>query len=100
MLECCIDDDDPNARCGDGETCFEGICQPFCTNDMQCNGDACCCDDGSCSADCCPGEEPPVKLPNTGVADGGGLSGLMTAGLAAGAAAVLAGAKLRSTTEE
>jgi hypothetical protein len=100
-IECCIEDEDPNARCGDGETCFEGVCEAVCTGDADCADDACCCQDGSCSEDCCPDPvEPVVELPSTGVADGdGGMSGLMTAGLAVGAAALLAGTKLRASED-
>jgi hypothetical protein len=102
QIECCIDDilggGDPNARCDEGETCFEGVCAPVCQGDVDCADDACCCDDGSCSGDCCP--DPVVELPSTGVADGaGGMGGLMGAGLAAGAAALLAGTKLRANEE-
>jgi hypothetical protein len=104
-IECCIEDTDPNARCGDGETCFEGVCEAVCKGDADCADDTCCCQDGSCSGDCCPDpepdpEEPVVELPNTGVADGdGGMSGLMGAGLVVGAAALLAGTKLRARDE-
>lgn len=102
QIECCIDDiltgGDPNARCDDGESCFEGLCVSICQGDASCEDDACCCEDGSCSGACCP--DPVVELPKTGVADGdGGMSGLMTAGLAAGAAALLAGTKLRASDE-
>lgn len=102
QLECCIDDADPNARCADGATCFEGICVHACKDDADCAGGACCCEDGSCYAECCgdTGYTPPkptdevTTLPNTGVAGGGSTpAGLLGAGLIAGAAAYLAGKK-------
>lgn len=107
-IECCIEDENPNDRCADGETCFEGICEtPMCAveGDSCASSAECCkdlaCIDGTCQLDAVPNEEPdpePVThLPSTGVADDrSGLTGLMGAGLAAGAAALLAGKKLRS----
>lgn len=106
-IECCIEDENPNDRCAEGETCFEGICEtPMCTVEGDdCTSSAECCKDlvcidGTCELDDVPDEEPdpePVtNLPNTGVAgDRSGLTGLMGAGLAAGAAALLAGKRLR-----
>src|SRR5215217_1624679 len=35
-IECCIDDEDPNARCAEGATCFEGICVFACKGDADC----------------------------------------------------------------
>jgi hypothetical protein len=28
-IECCIDEPDPNARCPEGTSCFEGVCDPI-----------------------------------------------------------------------
>jgi LPXTG cell wall anchor motif len=64
-IECCIDDiltgGNPNDRCPDTCTCFEGICvdenqercRAFCESDKECGKDTCCCKDGTCSAKCC-----------------------------------------------
>ena len=67
-IECCIDDiltgGDPNARCPEGCTCFEGLCVDkdqnhcrFCADDKDCPDGKCCCKDGTCSHECC---EKPV----------------------------------------
>jgi hypothetical protein len=106
-IECCIDDGDPNARCAEGATCFEGICVFACKGDADCETDTCCCADGSCSSDCCEGSAPPADdgddtggvttLPSTGMGDGNGsLTGLLGAGLVAGAAAYLAGKNVKA----
>jgi hypothetical protein len=82
-IECCIDDEDPNARCPEGTSCFEGVCDPI--------------DDGGKKDDGTSGtSEPVVALPSTGSgsASGGG-TGMMSAILAAGAAAA-AGLGLRA----
>jgi hypothetical protein len=93
-IECCIDDPNPNDRCNDGETCFEGVCEGvsnLCDSDSDCATGTCCCADGSCSADCCE-----IQLPNTGSGLGGDRSASwLGAGLAAAAAAYLGGRKLR-----
>lgn len=102
-IECCIDDEDPNARCPEGTSCFEGICDP-----IVCGGEGDPCAD---SAECCgtlvcwesycavPVDDeddpaPVTELPNTGSgtdADNAGGAGLIAgAALAAGAAAFLA----------
>jgi hypothetical protein len=72
-IECCIDDEDPNARCPDGTSCFEGVCDEI--------------DNG--------GGTP--TLPNTGAGAGGGSSASLLLGAAAlaGGAALLGGKKLR-----
>jgi hypothetical protein len=73
-IECCTDDADPNARCAEGTACFEGYCDPVGSET-----------DGT------------TELPNTGIGDGGGgVTGLLGAGILAGTAAYLAGKVLRS----
>lgn len=62
-LQCCIDDTDPNARCPEGTTCFEGYCNTPCEI-RGCDDGFCCCDDGTCSVVCC--ETPISNLPATG----------------------------------
>jgi hypothetical protein len=106
QIECCIDDEDPNARCAEGSSCFEGICVFACKGDSDCETGTCCCSDGTCSSDCCEGAPPPetddvTTLPTTGIGDSdGGLNGLLGAGIVAGAAVYLAGKKLRASEDE
>lgn len=60
-IECCIGDDEPNARCPEGTTCSEGMCDPIlgCGSDDQCAGDEICCE-GICAAiECCIGDADP-----------------------------------------
>jgi len=100
-IECCIDDQNPNSRCGDGQTCNEGVCEGvdnLCANDAECAGDTCCCDDGTCSETCCdPGAV--TDLPNTGAGLGKSNSaGWLGAAAAGAAAAYLGGKKLRDQT--
>jgi LPXTG-motif cell wall-anchored protein len=60
-IECCIGDADPNARCPEGTSCFEGVCDPVlgCGSDDQCAGDEICCE-GVCAAiQCCIGDADP-----------------------------------------
>jgi LPXTG-motif cell wall-anchored protein len=60
-IECCIDDEDPNARCPEGTSCFEGVCDPLlgCGSDDDCAGDEICCE-GVCAAiECCMGDADP-----------------------------------------
>jgi len=112
QIECCTDDEDPNARCADGTSCFEGYCDPICSSDDDCDTDTCCCPDGTCSGDCCeatgpvnepetPVDEPetPVVLPNTGAGSDSGNGALLGAGLLAAGAAYLAGKKLNAGAE-
>jgi hypothetical protein len=105
-IECCIDDEDPNARCPEGSSCFEGVCVFACKGDADCDSGTCCCPDGSCSDDCCEEVPPPesggvTALPTTGVGGGnGGGTALLGAALAAGAAAYLAGKKPKGGEEE
>jgi hypothetical protein len=104
QIECCIDDiltgADPNARCPEGSSCFEGICVFACKGDADCESGTCCCADGTCSSDCCE-TGGVTELPNTGIRDGdGGGNALLGAALAAGAAAYLAGKKLKGGAEE
>lgn len=51
-IECCIDEEDPNARCPEGTSCFEGVCDSV---DGTCGvlGDPC--DIANENADCCNG---------------------------------------------
>lgn len=63
-IECCIDDVDPNARCPEGTSCFEGVCDPItepgaCATDADCpDGEICCA--GYCRAiECCIDEADP-----------------------------------------
>jgi hypothetical protein len=99
-IECCIDDPNPNARCGDGQTCQEGTCETVggvgCANDSDCAGDTCCCGDGTCSVDCCDPKEPVTQLPVTGSGSGQDLaSGWLGAAVGGAAAAFLGGKVLR-----
>ncbi len=105
-MECCIDDEDPNARCPEGSTCFEGVCVFACKGDSDCEEGTCCCPDGTCSSDCCEEETPAdddddtggvTTLPSTGAGDGNDeLNGLLGLGAIAAGAAYLAGKKLRA----
>jgi len=107
-IECCINDEDPNARCAEGSTCFEGVCVFACKGDSDCAEGTCCCSDGTCSSECCEDVDntPPADtggvttLPNTGIGDGeGNLTGLLGAGLVAGGAAYLAGKKVKGSEQ-
>ena len=74
----CIEDEDPNARCGDGETCLEGVSD---SDDK----------DGETPD---PDLEPehPTTLPETGTGrDAGEMKVLIGLNLAAGAVAGVAG---------
>jgi hypothetical protein len=115
QIECCIEDADPNARCAEGATCFEGLCVFVCKGDADCTDGTCCCGDGTCHAACCNDgtDTPPVDsdgetsgvttLPGTGTDDGdeanGAITGLLGFGLAAGAAAYLAGRTDKSSEQ-
>lgn len=104
QIACCIEDEDPNARCGENEVCFEGYCDPVCGSDSDCAEDACCCPDGSCSGHCCePIEDEDtggeIKLPNTGAGRTQGSDGLIGAGILAAGAVYLAGKKLRTNED-
>ncbi len=82
-IECCIDEDDPNARCPAGTSCFEGVCDPVDNNDDD--------DDNSDDDD----DDDTVTLPNTGSgAASAGKEVPMSAVLAAGAAAAFTARKL------
>jgi hypothetical protein len=99
-VECCIDDPNPNARCGDGQTCQEGTCETVggvgCANDSDCAGDTCCCGDGTCSVDCCDPDQPVTQLPNTGAGAGQDrASGWLGAAIGGAAAAYLGGKTFR-----
>jgi hypothetical protein len=96
-IECCIDSENPNERCDEGEHCFEGVCVFACKGDADCDKDTCCCPDGTCSSSCCKDDDTGGvdQLPSTGVGGDQGLSGLLGAGILAAGAAYLAGKKLR-----
>ncbi len=104
-IECCIDEPNPNDRCPEGTSCFEGICEgvaEFCEDDSTCGTGTCCCDDGSCSEDCCDPpvdeEEPVTQLPNTGIGDeSAGRSAWIGAAALGAAAAFLGGKRLKPT---
>lgn len=85
-IECCIADEDPNARCPDGTSCFEGVCDAV--------------DSGGEVPVLEPETDVPTTLPNTGIGDGNGdMNGLLGLGLAAGVAALIAAKKLRQDQE-
>ena len=61
-IECCIDDANPNARCPQGTSCFEGVCDPIgaqtgCTFE----GGACSADAECCAGICCAGFCRPIE---------------------------------------
>ncbi|MGD9710937.1 MAG: hypothetical protein AB7V46_02575 [Thermomicrobiales bacterium] len=69
-IECCIDDilsgGNPNDRCPDKCTCFEGLCVDkdqnhcrVCVTDKECPDGECCCRNGICSEHCC--KEPGCR---------------------------------------
>lgn len=91
-IQCCMGDADPNARCPEGTSCFEGYCDPLCSI-AGCDDGLCCCPDGSCSSDCC--ETPATVLPATGSGSDSGGSAWIAAAAAGGAAAYLAARKTR-----
>lgn len=96
-IECCIGDADPNARCPEGTSCFEGYCDPICAN-VGCDDGLCCCNDGSCSYDCC--ETPIVVLPATGSGSASEGGAWVAAAAIGGAAAYLAARKVRAPEME
>lgn len=79
-IECCIDEADPNARCPEGTSCFEGICEPVDDDD----------------------DDDVTTLPETGVGPGSaGTTPPIGAILTAGAAAAALGARtLRKRADE
>ncbi len=103
-IECCVDDADPNDRCAEGTSCFEGICEgvaEICEVDDDCGVGTCCCDDGSCSEDCCDPpaedeEEPVTQLPNTGI---GGETSSRTGWIGAAATGCRGGVLREQTVE-
>jgi hypothetical protein len=110
-VECCTDDVDPNARCPEGTSCFEGICEASggtcgshgdsCTASAECCGELVC--GGGACAETIVGsdEEAPMEnggattLPSTGTGSSVTDNGPIEFGLVAGAAAYLAGQRLR-----
>jgi LPXTG-motif cell wall-anchored protein len=91
-IECCIDEEDPNARCPEGTSCFEGYCDVICEI-TGCDDGECCCDDGTCSSYCC---ETPVVLPATGSGSTSEGGAWVAAAAVGGAAAYLAARKVRT----
>jgi LPXTG-motif cell wall-anchored protein len=89
-VECCIDNPDPNETCPEGTSCFEGQCDPLCVEE-ECDEGTCCCNDQTCSADCCE----VTNLPDTGVGDREKNVAWIGAAAIGGAAAYLAGRRLR-----
>ncbi|MCA9858116.1 MAG: hypothetical protein KC438_00270 [Thermomicrobiales bacterium] len=96
-IECCIDDEDPNARCPEGTTCFEGQCDLVCEI-AGCEDGQCCCNDGTCSSDCC--ETPIDVLPATGSGSASDGGVWVAAAAIGGAAAYMAGRKVRTPDTE
>lgn len=96
-IECCIDDADPNARCPEGTSCFEGYCNTLCEI-RGCEDGLCCCADGSCSAACC--DDPIVVLPATGSGSAATPETWIAAAAVGGAAAYLAARKTRPAQHE
>lgn len=92
-IECCIGDADPNARCPEGTTCFEGQCDLIC-DIAGCDDGQCCCNDGGCSSDCC--ETPIDVLPATGSGAQSESGAWVAAAAIGGAAAYLAARKVRT----
>ncbi len=63
-IECCIDDADPNARCPEGTSCFEGVCDPIdepgaCSSDDECGEGEICCAGGCHAIECCIDDDDP-----------------------------------------
>jgi hypothetical protein len=126
-IECCIDEADPNARCPEGTSCFEGVCDPIgsqtaCSSDDECGeGEICCaaacraiecciddadpnarCPEGtSCFEGVCDpvGSQTGGSLPNTGTGTGtaspASHTDLLAFGAAAAAAALIGGRAVR-----
>ncbi len=91
-IECCIDNPDPNETCPEGTSCFEGYCDTVCET-AGCGDGQCCCDDGSCSADCC--DAPINVLPATGSGSASTSGTWVAAAAIGGAAAYVAARKTR-----
>lgn len=94
-IQCCMGDDDPNARCPEGTSCFEGYCDVLC-DIVGCDDGLCCCDDGTCSELCC---EISV-LPATGSGTTSDGSAWVAAAAIGGAAAYMAARKVRAPQSE
>lgn len=92
-IECCIDEADPNARCPQGTTCFEGYCNTPCEI-KGCADGQCCCADGSCSAVCC--ETPVLPATGSGSASTPDHGAWIAAAAVGGTAAYFAARKTRS----
>ncbi len=92
-IQCCIGDADPNARCPEGTSCFEGQCDALCEY-AGCPDGQCCCPDQSCSADCC--DAPITVLPATGSGSESEGGAWVAAAAIGGAAAYLAARKVRT----
>lgn len=92
-IQCCIDEADPNARCPEGTSCFEGYCDELCSY-YGCADGECCCNDNSCSSACC--DTPINVLPATGSGTESNGGAWLAAAAVGGAAAYLAGRKVRT----
>lgn len=93
-IECCMGDANPNDRCPEGTSCFEGYCDTLC-DIVGCGDGECCCEDGkSCSADCC--DAPITVLPAAGSGTASNTGAWVAAAAVGGAAAYLAGRKIRT----
>jgi hypothetical protein len=62
--ECCLEDPDPNARCPEGTSCFEGTCDPIgepivCTADTDCGEGEICCAEACRPIQCCIDDPDP-----------------------------------------
>jgi hypothetical protein len=123
-IECCIDEPDPNARCPEGTSCFEGVCDPLgtngCSTDAGCPEGQICCEGACHEIECCIADADPnarcpegttcfegvcdpvgtgVDLPETGVGTATDSNGLWAFGTAAAAAALVGGAALRRQSQ-
>jgi hypothetical protein len=80
-IACCIEDDDPNARCAAGTSCFEGVCDPI---GSETGGGV-------------------TALPNTGAGTGGqngGGSAWLFGAAAVGGIAAVGASRLRASRAE
>ena len=96
-IQCCIGDENPNARCPEGTSCFEGYCDVLC-DVVGCDDGDCCCDDGTCSSECC--DIPIHVLPATGSGAESEGGAWVAAAAIGGAAAYLAARKVRTPETE
>jgi hypothetical protein len=101
-LEECPAHGDPcvNGECCPGDVCVNGMCEHAgCEHDADCGtSEFCCCDDGTCDADCCGTTTTVTTPPKTGAGAGAGVNLAGAAALAG--AAVIAGAVVRTRQAE